>query len=63
MARGLQGAMESAVEATEVRPFVLIDLMFSSPIYLWSGYGELSYTNTYLPRLQIRRMVFRTSVR
>lgn len=48
MARGLQSAMESAVEATEVRPFVLIDLMFSSPIYLWSGYGDLSYTNTYL---------------
>lgn len=48
MARGLQSAMESAVEATEVRPFVLVDLMFSSPIYLWSGYGDLSYTNTYL---------------
>jgi hypothetical protein len=48
MARGLQSAMESAVEATQVRPFVLVDLMFSSPIYLWSGYGDLSYTNTYL---------------
>lgn len=48
MARGLQSAMETAVEAAEVRPFVLVDLMFSSPIYLWSGYGDLTYTNTYL---------------
>lgn len=48
MARGLQSGMESAVEATQVRPFILVDLMFSTPIYLWSGYGDLSYTNTYL---------------
>jgi len=48
MSRGLQSGMVAAVEATEVRPFILIDLMFSTPLYLWSGYGDLTYTNTYL---------------
>ena len=46
MSRGLHTDMETAVENTVVRPFLLIDLEFSSPIYLWSGYGDLNYAST-----------------
>ena len=46
MSRGLHADMETAVDNTVVRPFLLIDLEFSSPIYLWSGYGDLNYAST-----------------
>ena len=46
MSRGLHADMETAVEASVVRPFLLVDLMFTSPIYLWTGFGDLNYSET-----------------
>jgi len=43
MARGITSAMDSALSASEVKPFFLVDLMFSSPVYLWSGTYTLSH--------------------
>lgn len=41
MARDISAEMSAASLAEVVRPFYLIDMNFSSPIYLWSGLGEL----------------------
>ena len=49
MSRGLTSGMETAVSSDTVRPFFLVDLDFSSPIYIWSGTGDLSHGgNTYI---------------
>ena len=45
MSRSLHADMETAVEGSVVRPFLLVDLDFSSPIYLWTGFGDLSHSN------------------
>ena len=42
MSRSLHADMQTAVEDSVVRPFVFVDLNFSSPVYLWSGYGEIT---------------------
>ena len=43
MSRGLHTDMETAVANTVVRPFLLVELEFNSPIYMWSGYGDLTH--------------------
>lgn len=42
MSRSLHADMQTAVEDSVVRPFVFVDLNFSTPVYLWSGYGEIT---------------------
>ena len=43
MARTLTSGMETAITADVVKPILLLDLEFSSPIYFWSGLGTLSH--------------------
>lgn len=45
MSRSLATQMESAVTADLVRPVFLVDLMFSSPIYLSTIIGETVFNN------------------
>lgn len=45
MSRDLESQMESAVSADLVRPVILVDLMFSSPIYLSTIIGETVFNN------------------
>ena len=49
MSRGIHANMEAAISADAVKPFFLVDLMFTSPVYLWSGGYTLSHSsNSYL---------------
>ena len=50
MTRDMTAAMQAAVQANEVRPFYLLDLLFTSgSIFLWTGTGELVHNgNTYI---------------
>jgi hypothetical protein len=50
MSRTLTSGMQTASEASLVRPFFLIDLEFTSgSVYLWTGHGDLSWnSNTYI---------------
>ena len=49
MSRGIHANMEAALSADAVKPFFLVDLMFTSPVYLWSGGYTLSHSsNSYL---------------
>lgn len=43
MTRSLSAGMQTAVEGSVVSPFLLVDLDFSSPIYLWTGFGDLTH--------------------
>nr|BAR35096.1 Phage minor tail protein L [uncultured Mediterranean phage uvMED] len=45
MSRGLHADMETAVQESVVKPFLLINLAFSSPVNVWSGYGDLNYSS------------------
>lgn len=47
--RTLSADMVTEVTATQLAPILLADLQFSTPVYLWSGYGSLAYGGvTYL---------------
>lgn len=46
MARSLTSGMEAAISGEVVRPILLLDLNFSSPIYFWSGSGTLTIGTT-----------------
>lgn len=46
MARSLTSGMETAISGDVVRPILLLDLNFSSPIYFWSGSGTLTIGTT-----------------
>jgi hypothetical protein len=47
--RTLSADMVTEVTATQLAPILLADLQFSTPVYLWSGYGSLPYGGvTYL---------------
>lgn len=49
MARTLSSAMSNAISDSVVRPVLLLDLDFSTPIYFWSGYGDLNFaSNDYI---------------
>ena len=53
MARDLETTFETAIEGSVVKPFLMFDLDFSSPVYLWTGYGDITYNsgggdNTYI---------------
>jgi hypothetical protein len=52
MARDIFPSILQALEAPEITPFFAVDLMFgSSPLYMWSGYGDFvreDTGNTYL---------------
>lgn len=52
MARDIFPTLLQALEAPEITPFFAVDLMFgSSPLYMWSGYGDFvreDTGNTYL---------------
>lgn len=44
MARDLTASVQSAIAAAEVKPILLFEGNFSSgQVYLWSGYGDLSW--------------------
>lgn len=44
MSRDLTAAVQSAIEATQVQPFLLFEGLFSSGyLRVWSGYGDLSW--------------------
>jgi hypothetical protein len=47
--RTLSASMVTEVTATQLAPILLANLQFSTPVYLWSGYGSLGYGGvTYL---------------
>ena len=47
--RTLSADMVTEVTATQLAPILLANLQFSTPVYLWSGYGQLGYGGvTYL---------------
>lgn len=50
MARTLTASVSAASTATEVSPFLAVDIVFDSgPLYIWSGYGDLTIgAKTYL---------------
>jgi hypothetical protein len=52
MARDIPTTLLQALEAPQITPFFAVDLMFgSSPLYMWSGYGDFvreDTGNTYL---------------
>lgn len=41
MARSLTTEMQAVATADVVRPFYLVEMEFSSPIYMWTGLGDL----------------------
>ena len=44
MSRDLTASVQSAIEATQVQPFLLFEGLFSSGyVRMWSGYGDLSW--------------------
>lgn len=44
MSRDLSAGVQSAIEATQVQPFLLFEGLFSSGyVRVWSGYGDLSW--------------------
>lgn len=49
MSRDISAGVQSAISATEVQPIILFEGLFSSgTVYIWSGYGDLSWNgNTY----------------
>lgn len=47
--RSLSAGMVTEVTATQLAPILLANLQFSTPVYLWSGYGSIYYNSvTYL---------------
>ena len=47
--RTLSASMVTEVTATQLAPILLANLQFSTPVYLWSGYGSLGFGGvTYL---------------
>lgn len=47
--RTLSADMVTEVSATQLAPILMASLQFSTPVYLWSGYGSLGYGGvTYL---------------
>lgn len=46
MSRGLHSSMVAALQSSAVRPYFLVDLNFTSPIYLWSGNYTLDISGT-----------------
>jgi hypothetical protein len=40
--RGLSANMVSDVTASQLSPVLLASLQFSTPVYLWTGYGNIS---------------------
>ena len=44
--RTLSASMVTEVTATQLSPILLANLQFSTPVYLWSGYGNLVYNST-----------------
>ena len=47
--RSLSSGMVTEVTASQLAPVLLANLNFSTPLYLWSGYGSLVYNSvTYL---------------
>jgi len=47
--RTMSGSMVAEVSATQLVPILLANLQFTTPVYIWSGYGPLSYSGvTYL---------------
>ena len=47
--RTLSADMVTEVTATQLAPILLANLQFSTPVYLWSGYGQLGFGGvTYL---------------
>lgn len=47
--RTLSADMVTEVSATQLAPILLAKLQFSTPVYLWSGYGQLGFGGvTYL---------------
>jgi hypothetical protein len=41
--RSLSADMVTEVTATQLAPILLANLQFSTPVYLWTGYGTLTY--------------------
>ena len=47
--RSLSSGMVTEVTAQQFAPALLANLNFSTPVYLWSGYGSIVYNSvTYL---------------
>lgn len=47
--RGLTAAMVTEVTTAALSPVLLVSMSFSTPVYLWTGYGTLTYAgNGYL---------------
>lgn len=47
--RTLSASMVTEVTATQLAPILLANLQFSTPVYLWSGYGSIGFGGvTYL---------------
>lgn len=47
--RSLSSGMVTEVTATQLAPILLANLQFSTPVYLWTGYGSIYYNSvTYL---------------
>jgi hypothetical protein len=44
--RSLSAGMVAVVTASELAPIMMVTLNFSTPLYLWSGYGNLVYAST-----------------
>jgi hypothetical protein len=44
--RTLPGSMSAEVVTAQLSPILLASLQFSTPVYLWTGYGDLVYNST-----------------
>ena len=44
--RTLPGSMAAEVVTAQLSPILLASLQFSTPVYLWTGYGNLIYNST-----------------
>lgn len=44
--RGLSNDMTTEVSASELAPVLLVHLAFTSPVNLWSGYGNITHDGT-----------------
>tara|TARA_R110002012_G_C11628943_1_gene609634 strand:+ start:660 stop:1217 length:558 start_codon:yes stop_codon:yes gene_type:complete len=45
MARGISSDMATLFSNASVKPFILVNINFATPVYLWSGGYELNYDN------------------
>jgi hypothetical protein len=43
--RSLSSGMVTEVSANQLSPILMAELNFSTPVYLWSGYGTLTYNS------------------